>query len=218
MLYDEFLAFVGPAALEIEKARGYPAEALLAQVHLESGGLSAYPAGSFNVLGIKWAGQGEYVEASTTEYDAQGNPYTVVAKWQKYASIYDCLTKWADLMDAPWYAQAQPYKDNWAAFLGLIWYNGHETIYATNPYYQWLAIKRACDVGVPAWCANARREMQEPEVTVYLDDVLLPDTYRLVNNSISGKLRWSLDRMKKRGYTFVYDPHLRILRVNRGDS
>lgn len=215
MTYEEFLAFVGPAAMQIEAARGYPAEAVLTQVHLESGGLSAYPEGSNNVLGIKWAGQGEYAEAPTIEYE-NGVAVRVMAKWQKFDSLTECLGRWADLMDKSWYAQAKPFRKDWAAFLALIWHNGESTVYATDPLYLWKAVKRASEVGIPAWCAAYRRQMQEPEVAVYLDDVRLLDTYRLVKGSVTGKLRALLNVMKLLGYTFTYDPRARVLKIKRG--
>lgn len=200
MTHEEFLTFVGPAALQIERDRGYPAEALLTQVHLESGGLSAYPEGSNNVLGIKWAGIGEYVEAPTIEYE-NGVPVEVMAKWQVFDSVYDCLTHWADLMDKPWYAQAQPYKSNWAAFLGLIWYDGEKTVYATNPHYQWLAIKRACDVGIPAWCAN-QRAMHKPVSIRAGSGAVMADGW-LEDGKTVVPLRALAEAM---GLTIEYDP------------
>jgi flagellum-specific peptidoglycan hydrolase FlgJ len=155
----EFCEFIGPAAYELEQTRGYPMEAAMTQVHLETGGLASYPAGSNNVLGIKFNGVGEYVESGTYEYINGVKTWVADARWQKYPSIVNCLESWADLMDKPWYDQAQPYRDCWAAFIGLVWHNGTETVYATDPLYQWKAVKRAADVGIPQWCAAYRAKM-----------------------------------------------------------
>jgi hypothetical protein len=167
----EFCEFLGPAAYELERTRGYPMEAVMTQVHLESGGLASYPAGSNNVLGIKFRG-GEYVEALTWEQNVDGSWVQVTARWQKFNSLLSCLDGWADLMDESWYAQAQPYKQDWAAFLALIWHNGTKTVYASDHLYLWKAVKRAADVGIPQWCANYRAKMA-PAVEVAAPTILV---------------------------------------------
>lgn len=203
-----FCDFLGPAAYEMEQRRGYPMEALMTQVHLETGGLEDYPEGSNNVLGIKWDGEGgpeNYVVAETSEFQ-DGRWVRVLARFQRFGSLLECLDRWADLMDKSWYAQAQPFRDpdNWAAFLALIWHNGETTVYATDPMYLWKAVKRAGEIGIPRWCREYRARMQAPQpVRVNLNGRNL-EGYRLEKNTVVGPVRPWLDAMAALGMAWAY--------------
>lgn len=200
----EFCEFLGPAAYELEQRRRYPMEVVMTQVHLETGGLEDYPAGSNNALGIKWDGEGgpeNYVVADTWEF-RKGQWVREPARFQRFTSLLECLERWADLMDKPVYAQAQPFRDpeNWPAFLALIWHNGETTVYATDPMYLWKAVKRAAEVGIPTWCAAYRAHMQAPTVIPMTCDFFgrVLDGYRIDGDKLTGPVRPTLDVLTER--------------------
>jgi len=85
---SEFLAWIKPHALRLQQEFGIPAAVIAAQAALETGwGKSV--AGN-NLFGIKWTGQGSYVEVPTFEY-VNGRKERVTAKFRAYDSPYESL-------------------------------------------------------------------------------------------------------------------------------
>lgn len=133
-----FIAKTAAWAQAEEKAHGVPASVAMAQAMLESGmGESGLTKNANNWFGIKCSStvspyQNGCYSVSTTEYDSNGNPYTVVAKFRKYDTPeLSFIDHGYFLSRLSRYAKAFLYKDNPDRFIVEV----HRGGYATDPQY-----------------------------------------------------------------------------------
>ncbi|MCD6426830.1 MAG: glucosaminidase domain-containing protein [Caldisericaceae bacterium] len=86
------------SALEAEKETGVPALFVVAQAILESGWHITPIKNSNNIFGIKFYNERwGYVEAPTIEYIG-GKPHNVIAKFQKFPTLKDCIIAHSELL------------------------------------------------------------------------------------------------------------------------
>lgn len=131
-----------PAAQASMAATGVPASVTLAQCAVESGWLSAMPAGSNNPFGIKathLSNPDSYVEAMTSEY-AHGQLEDVEQPFEKYPDLATAFTAHANLIStAPRYAPAMAVKGDAVAFAQQLQACGYSTnrppLAKAPPYY-----------------------------------------------------------------------------------
>lgn len=97
---EMFIAIIGEQARQLAQDNDLYASVMIAQAILESGsgnsGLAQAP--NFNLFGIKGFYEGNSVVMRTTEYDAHGEPYTLLARFRAYSGYADSLADYADLL------------------------------------------------------------------------------------------------------------------------
>lgn len=133
-----FVSTLWPSAVAASRQTGIPPQFLLAQAALESGWGRREPRladgrPSYNLFGIKagagW--NGAVAEASTTEYDANGQERRVVERFRAYASYAEAFADHARLLASqPRYAQVLGARDAASFAHGL-----QNAGYATDPAY-----------------------------------------------------------------------------------
>lgn len=133
-----FIAKTSAWAQEEERQHGVPASVAMAQSMLESGmGESGLTRNANNWFGIKCSTtvspyQNGCYSVSTTEYDANGNAYTTVAKFRKYDTPeLSFIDHGYFLSSLSRYAKAFGYTDNPDRFIVEVHLGG----YATDPQY-----------------------------------------------------------------------------------
>lgn len=111
MAPDDFVQMIAPAAKPICQDYGVRASVFIAQCAWESGWNSS-TIGQFNFFGMKYSGEGPYIEKSTQE-EENGVMVDIVAKFQDYETIDDAVKGYCiDLTENPVYADALAVKDN----------------------------------------------------------------------------------------------------------
>ncbi len=100
---EEFVAALRIPAMVLAARTGIPAPVIIAQACLETGFGKAIPTDvatgrySYNLFGIKWTGQGDYVTAWTTEF-SNGKWVRAVARFRAYPDFQASLEDYAALL------------------------------------------------------------------------------------------------------------------------
>ena len=133
-LQASFLRGLVPAAQRVAARYGVPASVVLAQAILESNwGRSRLARAAKNLFGLKAVSRHtDSITLPTTEYDRQGRPRIVGARFAAYACLDDCLADYGRLLAfAPRYGPARAVADDPIAFAEQLEACG----YATDPGY-----------------------------------------------------------------------------------
>ncbi|MFN8614074.1 MAG: glucosaminidase domain-containing protein [Vulcanimicrobiota bacterium] len=140
---EQFISSVGVEAISSQTRYGVPAAVSIAQAALETGWGRYLPVDkfsgvrSFNLFGIKYSGQGEFVVSDTKEY-VGGRWITVEAKFRKYASYSESFEGHALLLSqSSRYQSAMAMKHEPKKFARELQKGG----YATDPNYAGTLIK-----------------------------------------------------------------------------
>lgn len=134
---QEFIAALRGPAMILAARTGIPAPVIVAQACLETGFGKWIPTDlatgrySYNLFGIKWTGEGDYVSAWTTEY-VGGKRVRVVARFRAYRDFQGSLEDYADLLLlGPRYRDCLKAGGDPEAYVRCIAAAG----YATDPHY-----------------------------------------------------------------------------------
>lgn len=107
MTNKEFIEQIAAAALKYYPTYKILPSMTIAQACLESGfGKTGLAKDCHNYFGMKWTStcKMKYKEYTTTEQKPNGTPYTIVAKFRKYANVSEGIKGYYDFLDYSRYA------------------------------------------------------------------------------------------------------------------
>ncbi|EJL42490.1 muramidase (flagellum-specific) [Brevibacillus sp. CF112] len=181
MTPKDFIQLIAPDAIKLCQESGIFASLTIAQACLETGYGKHRPRDkktgrdSFNLFGVKWTGEGDYVTCQTWEVVAGRKQY-IDAKFRAYPSLFESLKDHQKVLQLPRYKRVREAKTAEEAVMLL-----HPCGYATDPEY---GIKlRAIIRGYSLTQYDLRKETPnvKPEIANEIIDLYLQAAWHVAN-------------------------------------